>query len=133
MKKVRKKALTLLEIMIVIAIISMIGGVIGFNMKKSLDKAKKFKTETARRQLEDILNLEFNITSDQQNTYLDDNGYLTETAKKVIEDSGLVRDAHAVMFDAWNEPFIVKFKDNHFEVYSRHDVPKEDQTSKATN
>ena len=36
MNRLKKKALTLIEIMIVIALIGIIGGVVGVNMKKSL-------------------------------------------------------------------------------------------------
>lgn len=53
----KKRALTLMEIMIVIFLITLIGGAIGYNVKGSLSKGKKFKTEQAKSQLEDILEL----------------------------------------------------------------------------
>ena len=43
----KKRALTLLEIMIVIVLIGIIGSVIGVNMKGSLDAGKAFKSDTS--------------------------------------------------------------------------------------
>ncbi len=50
--------MTLLEIMIVIVLIGLIGSVIGFNMKGSLDEGRAFKTRQAQEQIQDILMLE---------------------------------------------------------------------------
>lgn len=44
--------------MIVIFLIGLIGSVVGYNMKGSLDEGKSFKTERAKEQLEDLLNLQ---------------------------------------------------------------------------
>lgn len=58
MKKKNKSFFTLMEIMIVVFLIGLIGSVIGYNMKGSLEKGKAFKTERAIEQVEDILNLQ---------------------------------------------------------------------------
>jgi type II secretory pathway pseudopilin PulG len=55
MKRQMKRTLTLLEIMIVIFLITLITGVIGYNMKGSLDKGKAFRTSQAKEQLHDML------------------------------------------------------------------------------
>jgi len=52
-----KRAITLIEIMVVIFIIGLIGSVVGVNVKKSMEKAKKFATEQAVHQIEDILEM----------------------------------------------------------------------------
>ena len=57
----KKNFLTLLEIMIVIALITIIGGVLGYNMKGSLEKGKAFKTEQAIKQIDDILSVQYTI------------------------------------------------------------------------
>lgn len=49
-----KKALTLLEIIIVIFLITLITGAIGYSMKGTLDKGKVFRTEQAQEQLRDL-------------------------------------------------------------------------------
>ena len=51
----KKRALTLLEIMIVIFLITLITGVVGYSMKGSLDKGKAFRTEQGKEQLHDLL------------------------------------------------------------------------------
>ncbi len=60
MKFIRKtrRAMTLLEIMIVIFIIGIISSVIGYNMKGSLEKAKAFKTTEGIKKITEIFELE---------------------------------------------------------------------------
>ena len=53
--KKRKSALTLLEIMIVIFLITLITGAIGYNMKGALDRGRAFRTEQAKEQLLNLL------------------------------------------------------------------------------
>ena len=53
MKK-RTYALTLLEIMVVISLITIILGVLGYNMKNVLNKGKKFRTEQAIERIKSI-------------------------------------------------------------------------------
>jgi type II secretory pathway pseudopilin PulG len=53
--KRKKRALTLLEIMIVIFLITLITGAIGYNMKGTLDRGRAFRTEQAKTQLHDLL------------------------------------------------------------------------------
>ena len=54
MKK-QKRTLTILEIIIVIFLITLITGTIGYNMKGTLDRGRAFRTEQARAQLRDLL------------------------------------------------------------------------------
>ena len=54
----KKYTMTLLEIMIVIFIIGIIGSVIGYNMRGSLDNGKAFKTKEGSRKLYEIIQLE---------------------------------------------------------------------------
>ena len=58
MMKCKKRYITLLEIMIVIFLIGIIGSVIGYNMKGSIDKGKVFRTQESIKQVHDILLLE---------------------------------------------------------------------------
>ena len=64
MKKIKKKSLTLIEIMVVIALIGIIGSVLGVNMKKSMDKAKVFKSKAHAQKIEDALNIYYAENSD---------------------------------------------------------------------
>jgi general secretion pathway protein G len=96
----KKRTLTLLEMMIVIVLIGLIGSVIGFNMKGSLDEGRAFKTRKAREQIQDILMLEVargvpaaEVVQDKQ---------------KYLANSGLVKNPAALLKDGWNQDFEVK-------------------------
>lgn len=127
MRTKRKKSLTLLEIMIVIFLIAMIGSVVGFNMKKSMDKAKQFKTNTAKQQLEDILHF---ILSEGQYTKSALQG---STLAQAIEETGLVKKASDVLYDGWGEKFKIHFNDGEVIVSSSHTSSSQDKETKAQN
>ena len=101
MSRLRKKyALTLLEIMIVIFLIGLIGSVIGYNMKGSLEEGKAFKTAKAIEQIHDILMLEVA------------KGEPIETvagqAVAYLSHSNLVKDPAKLIIDGWGQPFEIK-------------------------
>src|SRR5476651_2561412 len=98
--KRKKRALTLLEIMIVICLITLITGVIGYNMKGSLDKGKAFRTEQAKNQLHDMLLL---ALSEGQKM-----DYILEKPLDVVKKLGLARDADGLLKDGWNEEFVIR-------------------------
>tara|TARA_A100000164_G_scaffold346962_1_gene348004 strand:+ start:93 stop:521 length:429 start_codon:yes stop_codon:yes gene_type:complete len=97
MKKPKKKTMTLLEVMIVIFIIGIIGSVIGYNMRGSLDEGKAFKTKEAISKLYEISQLVW----DDKNQVSDDPGRI----KTMLFDSRLVRRPNALMQDGWQQPF----------------------------
>lgn len=97
--KIKKKApFTLLEIMIVILLIGLIGSVIGYNMKGSLDEGRAFKTKQAILQMQDILELELARNSDLTMQKI------IENPKKYLETSGLVKNVDTMMKDGWGNP-----------------------------
>ena len=96
----RKRPLTLLEIMIVIVLIGLIGSVIGFNMKGSLDEGRAFKSIQAREQIKDILMLEV-----ARGTPIDE---VIQNKEKYLENSGLVKDPKKILLDGWNQPFDIR-------------------------
>lgn len=102
MKKHKKRAFTLLEIMIVIFLIGIIGSVIGINMKGSMDKGKAFKTEQAMKQIHDILLVE----ADMRSVPLSE---VADHPEQYLEDSGLVRNAADLVKDGWGNPFDISF------------------------
>jgi len=97
----KKYAMTLLEIMIVIFIIGIIGSVIGFNMRGSLEQAKAFKTKEAARKLYEIVLLEEannkKVESSANDPYHE--LYL------VVKNSELVRRPSDIMKDGWGNKF----------------------------
>lgn len=54
-KKLKREAITLIEIMIVILLIGLIGGVLTYNFRGSLDEGKAFKSEQGAEQIRNIL------------------------------------------------------------------------------
>ena len=100
MKRRKKKHnLTLLEIMIVIFLIGLIGSVIGYNVKGSLDEGKAFRTEHAAEQIKDILLLEVAKGHDIHT--------VIEKKELYLAESGLVKDVKKMLKDGWGEAFVV--------------------------
>lgn len=102
MKVRMRRAITLIEIMIVIFLIGLIGSVVGYNMKGSLDKGKQFKTEQAQKQVKDILLLQV-----AQGERIED---VVKNPQYYLEQSGLVSSQQAIglLKDGWNEPLEIK-------------------------
>ena len=91
----KKRAFTLLEIMIVIFLIGLIGSVIGYNMKGSLDQGKAFKTKQAMIKIRDLLELEIarSDPSDLAKVGTEAGAYLKKT--------GVVKNADKLLKDGW--------------------------------
>lgn len=115
----RKRALTLIEIMIVIFIIGLIGSVIGYNMKGSLDEGKAFKSEQGSRQVYDFLNLQMAQKKDAFDEVLDD-------PEEALRDSGFVNRPEKLIKDGWNQRYQIEKiegsegKESDFIVYSKN-------------
>ncbi len=104
MKRKRKKSLTLLEIMIVIFLIGLISGVIGYNMKGSLDKGRAFKSEEGASHLRDLLLLEVaNGRSAQE---------VVEDPAKFLAASGLVNNPQKMIKDGWGQLYAIEATDD---------------------
>lgn len=93
----KKRALTLLEIMIVIMLITLITGTIGYSMKGSLEKGRAFRTAQGQEQLRDLLLI-----------CLGEGGKPDEIAQHPVEHLkkiGLAKDPENLILDGWKEPF----------------------------
>jgi general secretion pathway protein G len=97
----RNFSLSILEIMIVILLISIIGGTIGYNLKGSLDKGKAFKTVQAKEQLHDLLLL---CVAEGKTT-------MEEAAKeplRFLHMMDLAKKPDELIKDGWGVPFEIK-------------------------
>jgi general secretion pathway protein G len=104
--KRKKRPVTLLEIMVVILLIALIGSVVGYNMKGSMEKGKSFKTKQAVERIKEILYLEYYsgvTTRDIKN--------IGSEWTQVIEESGLAKNQDALFKDGWGNPFTVSLDD----------------------
>ncbi len=97
-KNKRKHSLTLLEIMIVIFLIGLIGSVVGYNMKGSIDEGRVFRTEQSAQQLRDILLLE--VAKGERT--------LEEVIDKpadVLKTLNIVKNPEKLVKDGWDTNF----------------------------
>jgi type II secretory pathway pseudopilin PulG len=94
-----KRTLTLLEIMIVIFLITLITGAIGYNMRGALEKGKAFRTERAMDQLKELLLLRYAEIGNMVE--------VVDQLKESIESSGLAKDPETLMKDGWGVDFII--------------------------
>ncbi|GAB5411532.1 MAG: hypothetical protein ChlgKO_06460 [Chlamydiales bacterium] len=107
----KRYAMTLMEIMIVIFIITTIVGVLGVNMKGSMEKGKAFKSVQGGRQIYEVLTMELaqgNCTEDE----------LRKETANVLRSSGLVRNPDQLLKDGWGQPFTITCQSGEIRVRS---------------
>jgi hypothetical protein len=100
-KKIRRRFVTLIEIMIVMFLIALITGVIAYNYRGSLEEGKAFKTKAGIDKIETILNLELAKNPGLRNGISND-------WIEIISSSPLVHDPRALATDGWGEPYQVE-------------------------
>ncbi len=97
----KKRALTLLEIMIVIFLITLITGTIGYNMKGTLDRGRAFRTEQAKVQLHDLLLI-----------CLEEGEKPDELAKNpsfYLKKYNLAKNSEKLVQDGWGSDFTINY------------------------
>lgn len=100
-----------MEIMIVIFLIGLIGSIIGYNMKGSLDEGRYFQSQQSIKQIKELLMLEVarGVSMDK---VIGDPGYY-------LNRSGIIRDVDKVLKDGWGNDFkVTSTKDGDIEVTS---------------
>lgn len=102
MKNRAKRAITLLEIMIVVLLIGIIGSVLGYNMKGSLDEGKAFKSREGAKQIRDILLMQVDNDEELKNIVETQDEAAIERALKA---SGLVADPKKLLEDGWGNKY----------------------------
>lgn len=112
MKQLKRRHVTLIEMMIVMFLIALITGVIAYNSRGSLDEGKSFKTKMAIEKIEAILNLK--VAEDP--SLLDSIGSNWE---QIIETSPLAQNAKNLITDGWGKKFIVTSDNNGIHVESQ--------------
>ncbi len=100
MRHVKRRMITLIEIMIVMFLIALIMGVLAYNYRGSMDEGKAFKTKAAIEKIETILNLYVSEHPDQLNS-------VTSDWQNIIRGSPLVSNVNALLTDGWGSPFQV--------------------------
>ena len=113
----KKYAMTLLEIMIVIFIIGIIGSVVGYNMRGSLDKGKVFKTKEGGKKLYEIVQLE-NAQENKLLKRFEDGDDPSTIISGMLKNSGLVRNPKDLMKDGWGEEYVFEMDKDGFRYHS---------------
>lgn len=112
-----------MEIMIVIFLIGLIGSVIGYNMKGSIDEGRNFKTDQMASQIREILLLEIAQGADVTDMVKDPLKYVTRT--------GLLKSSD--LNDGWGQPFKITIQGEDVIVFSaRAETYKETRLKKTT-
>lgn len=96
----KRKRMTLIEILIVMAIIAMIGGALAYNYRGSLDKGKAFKSKQGIEKIESILTLM--IAEDPSRINEVEGGWV-----QVISESPLVSNPKDLVKDGWGYQYEV--------------------------
>jgi len=94
-----------MEIMIVIFLIGLIGSVIGYNMKGSIDEGRYFKTQQAAAQVRELLLLEIAKGADIDDVIKDPGHYLKRTS--------VVKNVDNILKDGWGNVFVVSKKNTY--------------------
>lgn len=97
----KKSCFTLLEIIIVIFLITLITGAIGYSMKGTLDKGKVFRTEQAIEQLKDMF-----LMCLAEGEKPDD---IIRKPAEILKKHGLVKNPNEIIKDGWGDKFQIEY------------------------
>lgn len=100
-KSLKRRCITLIEIMIVMFLIALITGVVAYNYRGTLEEGKAFKTKAGIEKLQTILSL---IRADDPGIDLSNGNW-----QKAIESSPLVGNAKALLKDGWGNDYRLEF------------------------
>lgn len=101
-QKLRKRFITLIEMMIVMFLIAMITGVIAYNYTGSLEEGKAFKTKNGMEKIHTILDL--HMASNPGESLGD--------WKTIVQNSPLVKNANELTKDGWGQEYNVTTGDH---------------------
>lgn len=94
---IKRRFVTLIEMMIVMFLIALITGVVAYNYRGSLDEGKAFKTKAGMDKLETILSL---VMADDSSANISD-------WKNMIENSPMVKNPNDLIYDGWGQEYQV--------------------------
>ena len=109
--KRKKRAFTLLEVIIVIFLITLITGAIGYSMRGTLDKGRAFRTEQAMEQLHDLLLMCMAEGESSDEILRDPAG--------IIRKYGLAKNPGKIVEDGWGGKLDIAYTKNDFVITSK--------------
>lgn len=96
----KKRFITLVEMMIVMFLIAMITGVIAYNYTGSLEEGKAFKTKAGIEKIHTVLDLYLA-------THPEDTGQIESKWKDILGHSQLVKNSRELEKDGWGNEYQV--------------------------
>lgn len=110
----KKKAFTLLEIIIVIFLITLITGAIGYSMKGTMDKGRVFRTEQGIEQLKDLLLM--SLAEGESGEEIVRDPALT------LKKYGLAKNPDKLIEDGWGKKYEITYlrSKNDFNIVSQN-------------
>lgn len=108
---IKKRFITLIEMMIVMFLIALITGVIAYNYRGSLEEGKAFKSKAGMEKIEMILNLRIAEQPDLMNG-------IESQWTEVIKSDPLVKDPDTLIRDGWGQQYKVEVDNNIIKVHS---------------
>lgn len=117
--KLKKRAITLIEIMIVMFLIAIITAAVAINITGSLDEGKAFKTRTNIEKLENILNLMVADDPSVQSTISSDWVERIQKSPLVADPKSLMKDGWGYTYDVYMEEGVVKVRSQKFDDYKK--------------
>lgn len=97
---IRRRHVTLIEMMVVMFLIALIAGALAINFQGSLDEGKAFKTKSGIEKLEAVLNLEIS-------KYPQAAAQIGNDWQAVARASPIVKDANSLIKDGWGADYEV--------------------------
>lgn len=97
---IKRRCITLIEILIVMLLISMIAGVVAYNYRDTLEKGKAFTTEQTIEKIKTALTLR--VAEDPSSLES-----IPSNWKQYLKESPLVTDAEKMSRDGWGVEFEV--------------------------
>lgn len=104
-KMLKKRHITLVEMMIVMFLIAMITGVIAYNYTGSLDEGKAFKTKAGMEKIQTVLDLHLA-------THPEERGDIGGKWQDIIDSSQLVKNSNELKKDGWGMEYEVSTDSN---------------------
>jgi type II secretory pathway pseudopilin PulG len=110
----KKHSLTIIETLIVIFLITLISGAVGYNLKGTLDKGRAFRTELAKEQLENLLLICVEEGEKPETVSRDPESYL--------EKYNLAKNSKKLTEDGWGVPFKIEYNKKSHQFIARSDA-----------
>ena len=113
--KRKRHPVNLLEIMIVILLIGVIGGVLSYNLKGTLDRGKTFRTEEGAKRLADILNIQVELGVTKIEELFGTNKIISSAdaaVKTCVQKSQFIpaSELEAFLQDGWKKPYNISLE-----------------------